>query len=90
MRRETWIGVATAGLVVATMAVDHLVGTEDDGDGGTFADPWVFLGFSLGLFWILTFLIFPAGRGERHAVQPMDLASMGSDSIYSGLFAICA
>jgi TRAP transporter 4TM/12TM fusion protein len=37
-------------------------------------DPWLFLGFSLGLFWILAFLIFPATPAGRHAVQPLDLA----------------
>ncbi len=36
-------------------------------------DPWLFLGFSLGLFWMLAFLLFPATPAGRHAVQPLDL-----------------
>lgn len=37
-------------------------------------DPWLFLGFSLGLFWILTFLCFPATPRSRDRVTPIDLA----------------
>ena len=36
-------------------------------------DPWLFLGFSLGLFWILAFLLFPATAAGRERVQAFDL-----------------
>lgn len=36
-------------------------------------DPWLFLGLSLGLFWILAFLALPATRRGRSRVQPADL-----------------
>jgi hypothetical protein len=64
MRRETWIGVAAAGLAVAGMAVDHLIGTGDDGDKGFFADPWVFLATSAGAL-ALTALLFPVRGSQR-------------------------
>ncbi|HXF67547.1 MAG TPA: TRAP transporter fused permease subunit [Burkholderiales bacterium] len=37
-------------------------------------DPWVFLGTSLGLFWILALLLFPASRLTSRGVTPVDLA----------------
>ena len=37
-------------------------------------DPWLFLGFSLGLFWMLGFLMFPATAAGRGRVQPLDVA----------------
>ncbi|OGA40034.1 MAG: hypothetical protein A3G24_25165 [Betaproteobacteria bacterium RIFCSPLOWO2_12_FULL_62_13] len=36
-------------------------------------DPWLFLGFSLGLFWMLAFLLFPATAAGRERVQPLDI-----------------
>lgn len=36
-------------------------------------DPWLFLGFSLGLFWMLAFLLFPASAAGRKGVQPLDV-----------------
>lgn len=36
-------------------------------------DPWLFLGFSLGLFWLMAFLVFPATAAGRSHVQPLDL-----------------
>jgi TRAP transporter 4TM/12TM fusion protein len=36
-------------------------------------DPWIFLGYSVGLFSILTFLLFPATRDGRKGVQVIDL-----------------
>jgi hypothetical protein len=39
---SAWIGVASLGLAVLAMAIDHLVGTEDDGDGELLADPVTF------------------------------------------------
>ncbi len=65
--RGFWRAAVTAIAVATTLF--HILALT------TFSiDPWVFLGFSLGLFWILAFLVFPAGRGGRHAVQPIDLA----------------
>lgn len=41
-------------------------------------DPWLFLGVSLGLFWVLAFLLFPATRGGARTVpgtvQLVDIA----------------
>jgi hypothetical protein len=36
------IGAASFAVAVLAMAIDHLVGTEDDGDGGLLADPLTF------------------------------------------------
>ncbi len=36
-------------------------------------DPWLFLGFSVGLFCILGFLLFPGSRSGRHAVRYVDV-----------------
>ncbi len=36
-------------------------------------DPWLFLGFSLGLFWMLAFLLYPATATGRDGVQPLDI-----------------
>jgi len=57
-------------------------------------DPWLFLGFSLGLFWMLAFLMFPATAAGRERVQPIDLvlcaaaiAAMGYLSLeYEGMY----
>jgi hypothetical protein len=81
MRRVTWIGVATAGLAVAAMAVDHLIGTEDDGDDGTFADPWVFLATSAGVL-LLTALLF------RFVVRSDDRQRAPTKAIACGLLAV--
>ncbi len=37
-------------------------------------DPWLFLGYSVGLFSILTFLLFPGGKKGRKGVQAVDIA----------------
>lgn len=37
-------------------------------------DPWLFLGFSLGLFCMLGFLLFPASASGRKSVQLVDIA----------------
>ena len=81
MRRETWIGVATAGIAVAAMAVDHLIGTEGDGDEGTFADPWVFLATSAGAL-VLTALLF------RFVVRSDDRHRAPTRAIACGLLAV--
>ena len=81
MKREAWIGLATAGFAVAAMAVDHLVGTEDNGDEGTFADPWVFLGTSAGAL-VLTALLF------RFVVRSDDPLRAPSRAIACGLLAV--
>lgn len=51
-------------------------------------DPWLFLGFSMGLFCIIGFLLFPATPSKRKSVQPLDialcLASIGF-MVYLGL-----
>ena len=36
-------------------------------------DPWLFLGFSLGLFWMLAFLLFPASAAGRGRVETLDV-----------------
>lgn len=63
-----WWGKAFSALAILTTLYHILALTVFS------IDPWLFLGFSLGLFWILTFLVLPAGRGGRHGVQPSDLA----------------
>jgi hypothetical protein len=80
MRRETWIGVATAALAVAAMAVDHLIGTED-GEEGTFADPWVFLATTAGAL-VLTALLF------RFVVRTDDPHRAPTRAIASGLLGV--
>lgn len=51
-------------------------------------DPWLFLGFSMGLFCIIGFLLFPATRSGRKSVQSLDivlcLASIGF-MVYLGM-----
>lgn len=51
-------------------------------------DPWLFLGYSLGLFCIIGFLLFPATASGKKSVQPFDivlcLASIGF-MVYLGL-----
>lgn len=37
-------------------------------------DPWLFLAYSVGLFSILTFLLFPGGEKGRKGVQAVDIA----------------
>jgi hypothetical protein len=81
MRRERGIGVATAGLAVAAMAVDHLIGTDDDGDDRTFADPWVFLATSTGAL-VLTALLF------RFVVRSDDPHGAPTRAIACGLLAV--
>jgi hypothetical protein len=81
VRRETWIGLATAGLATGAMAVDHLVGTEDDGGDATFADPWVFLGTSAGAL-VLTTLLF------RFVVRSDDPLRAPTRAIACGLLAV--
>jgi hypothetical protein len=63
------------------MAVDHLIGTEDDGDDGTFADPWVFLGTAAGAI-VLTALLF------RLAVRGDDPLGASTRAIACGLLAV--
>lgn len=52
-------------------------------------DPWLFLGFSLGAFCILGFLLFPTTAAGRKSVQPVDivlcLASAGF-MVYLGIY----
>ena len=39
---SAWIGAGSFAVAVLAMAIDHLVGTERDGDGGLLADPLTF------------------------------------------------
>lgn len=58
MSRETGIGVAVSALTVGAMAIDHLVGTEDEpGDDSGLADPAAFL-ISVAVSLILAALLF--------------------------------
>ena len=63
------------------MAVDHLIGTEDDGDDGTLADPWVFLGTAAGAI-VLTVLLF------RFVVRGDDPLRAPARAIACGLLAV--
>jgi hypothetical protein len=43
MSRDAAIALAVSGLVVAALAVDHLIGTEEEpGEESGLADPWAF------------------------------------------------
>ncbi len=69
MRRLTgfW-GYATAALAAGT-TLYHIL------DLTVFLlDPWLFLGYSVGLFSILTFLLFPGTKKGRKGVQAIDIA----------------
>ena len=60
-RRETAIGVAAFLAAAVAMAIDHLFGTDDDGD--RFAEPGVFVGTALAAL-VATVLLF------RFVVRP--------------------
>jgi hypothetical protein len=54
--RDRWIGIATAVVAVAAMAVDHLVGTDDEPGESASAEPIAFVSTSalaLALAWAL-------------------------------------
>ena len=65
--RETGIGVGVSALAVGAMAIDHLIGTEDEpGEDPGLADPAAFL-ISVALSLILTAVLFGVvvRRAER-------------------------
>lgn len=55
--RETAVGVVAVLAAVIGMAVDHLFGTDDDGETERFAEPGVFFGTAAGAL-IATLLLF--------------------------------
>ncbi len=64
MSRETVIAVAVSAVVVGTMAIDHLVGTESEPGETGLADPGAFV---LGVVLALVTVFF--GRVVRRAVR---------------------
>jgi hypothetical protein len=67
LSRETWIGLAATALAVATMAVDHLLGTDrGEGDEGV-VDPGAFV-LTAGLSLVAALIVFgrivPRAREE--------------------------
>jgi hypothetical protein len=69
--RELAIAAVVGAVSVVTMAIDHLVGTESEGDESPGAEPGVFVGtalFALALVGALfRFLVAPAHRNLRSA-----------------------
>jgi hypothetical protein len=65
--RETWIfGVATA-VAVGAMAIDHLVGTESDGEDSGLVDPVTFgisVGLSLVVAAVLSLWVVPRAKAK--------------------------
>jgi hypothetical protein len=77
LSRENWIGVGALALVVGTMAIDHLVGTDPDGDDSFPVDPAAFF-ISVGISTVVAGVVFgwviprakaPGFEPERAAVQ---------------------
>ena len=66
MSRETVIAVAVSAIVVGTMAIDHLVGTESEPGETGLADPSAFV-LSVVLALVLVAVFF--GRVVRRAVR---------------------
>jgi hypothetical protein len=65
VNKETAIAVAVSVVAVATMAIDHLIGTSDPNEPG-FEDPGAFV-LSVALALALVVLLF--GRVVRRAVR---------------------
>ena len=99
LSRETWIGVATTALAVATMAVDHLLGTDrGEGDEGA-VDPGAFV-LTAGLSLVVALVVFgrvvprareePLRAGRRAlvcsllAVATLPLAFLGFPVVLGG------
>jgi hypothetical protein len=69
LSREAWIGVGTLALAVVAMAVDHLFGTDPDGDDSFPVDPAAFL-ISVGVSALLAAFLFvrvvPRAKARRN------------------------
>lgn len=78
--RETLLAVAVAAVSVATMAIDHLIGTEDEPGESQAAEPIVFVataGLALTLTAVLfRFVIRPASRDPDGAARRAILYSV--------------
>ncbi len=69
MRRLTGFWGSAAAALAAGTTLYHIL------DLTVFLlDPWLFLGYSVGLFSILTFLLFPGTKKGRKGVQAIDIA----------------
>ncbi len=69
MRRLTGFWGAAASVLAAGTTLFHIL------DLTIFLlDPWLFLGYSVGLFSVLTFLLFPGGKKGRRGIQAVDIA----------------
>lgn len=55
--RETWVAVGAAAVSVATMAVDHLIGTDDERGESQAAEPIAFVA-TTALALVLTVVLF--------------------------------
>jgi cytochrome bd-type quinol oxidase subunit 2 len=71
--RDTWIAVGVAVVSIATMAIDHLIGTENERDESQAAEPIAFVA-SAALALALTAVLFhfvvrPARRDPDVAVR---------------------
>ncbi|MHB8773129.1 MAG: TRAP transporter permease [Syntrophales bacterium] len=68
MRRLTGFWGSAAAVLAAGTTLYHIL------DLTVFLlDPWLFLGYSVGLFSILTFLLFPGTKKGRKGVQAIDI-----------------
>jgi hypothetical protein len=88
LSRETGIGVAVSALAVGAMAIDHLIGTEQEpGDEPGLADPAAFL-ISVALSLALAAFLF--GVVVRRAVRDDDADRAASKAISLSLPALPA
>jgi len=88
LSRETGIGVAVSALAVGAMAIDHLIGTEQEpGDEPGLADPAAFL-ISVALSLALAALLF--GVVVKRAVRDDDADRAASKAIALSLLALPA
>jgi predicted permease len=65
--RERWIGIAVAAAAVAAMAVDHLIGTDDEPGESRSAEPIAFVttsALALALTWGLFHFVVRRARGD--------------------------
>ena len=86
--RETGIGVAVASLTVGAMAIDHLVGTEEDpGEDPGLADPAAFL---ISVVLSLALAAFLFGVVVRQAARDHDADRTATKAMVCGLLAVPA